>query len=122
MMVHRAIHLAALALALGGLGACGAIKDRVKGIGGGDVLFDGRSYSASLSADRDDPAAFTVSVANAGGARLAGAREAGRYEATKHCIEITGNSRVVWSTGPDAPAEALTLSDGALLLAGRCAG
>lgn len=120
-MIQRAIHLAVIVLALGGLGACGAIKDRVKGIGGDDVLFDGKTYRASLSADRDDPAAFTVSVANAGGARLAGAREAGRYEATKHCIEVTGTSRVDWSTGPDTPAEGLTLSDGALLLAGRCA-
>ncbi len=121
MMMRRPIHLAAVILALGGLGACSAIKDRVSGIGGKDVLFGGNSYRATLNEDRGDPASFTVSVADAGGARLSGAREAGRYEATKHCIEIAGNSRVDWTVGPDAPAEAL-LSGGTLLLAGRCAG
>ena len=123
-MVRMVAHITVLAaLALGGVSGCSAVRDRVAAIGGGDdVAFDGNRYRARLDAPRDDRMAFSVTVADAAGARLAGAREAGRFEATTHCIKITGNSRVVWNAGgPEAPAEALAFEGGALTMAGRCA-
>ncbi|WP_296762010.1 hypothetical protein [Sediminimonas sp.] len=124
-MLRRMANFALLAaLALGGVSGCSAVRDRVAAIGGGsDVRFDGNRYRAALDAPRDDRMAFTVTVSDAAGARLAGAREAGRFEATKHCIARTGSSRVVWGAGgPAAPAEALALEGGTLTMTGRCEG
>jgi hypothetical protein len=83
------------------------------------VLFEGQYFPARLSRDRDDRAAFSVVVSRAGQG-LNGAREAGRYEATKYCIDQYGNSDAVWSVGPDSAG--LAVRDDQLTLAGRCAG
>ena len=123
-MLRGVTHIVLVAaLALGAVTGCSAVRDRVAAIGGSDdVRFDGNRYRARLDAPRDDRRGFTVTVADAAGARLQGAREAGRFEATKHCIAQTGSSRVAWGAGgPDAAAEALTFDGGTLVMTGRCA-
>ena len=124
-MLRGTLHIVLLAaLALGGVTGCSAVRERVAAIGGDDdVRFDGNRYRARLDAPRDDRKAFTVVVPDAAGPRLAGAREAGRFEATKHCIALTGSSRVIWGDGgPDAPAGTLALEGGTLTMTGRCEG
>lgn len=84
-------------------------------------VFDGATFRAKLSDDRADARSFVVEVRDAS-KTLAGAREAGRFEAVRHCIETFGNSRIDWVQGPDAEDDALRLEDGNLILTGRCAG
>lgn len=101
-------------LALAALAACG---DR----GRQEQVFDGHAFRADLDAQREDPRVFTVAVSPAA-ASLQGAREAGRYEATVHCLQTVGISDVEWRIGPDSPAEALPIREGRLILSGRCSG
>lgn len=91
------------------------------GCGENRPLFDGATFRAKLDADRADARSFSVEVRDAG-KTLAGAREAGRFEAVRHCIETFGNSRIDWVQGPDAEDSALRIEDGDLILTGRCAG
>ncbi|WP_371036671.1 MULTISPECIES: hypothetical protein [unclassified Rhodosalinus] len=108
---RRAI-IAALAAAAT-LAACGQGQSR--------VAFDGNIYPASVSTIGGEREKFTISVRNAGQG-LAGAREAGRYEATVYCIRNYGSSAVRWTLSPDAEASALRIENGALLLQGECLG
>lgn len=87
----------------------------------GRQTFDGVAFRASLDADKDDKRNFLIEVRDAGQS-LDGAREAGRYEAVRHCIENFGNSRMRWELGPDAEDGALRIEDGNLILKGQCAG
>ncbi|MGB1209644.1 MAG: hypothetical protein ACPG7W_10685, partial [Paracoccaceae bacterium] len=82
---------------------------------------EGMFYNPSLGFDRADRAAFSVRVPRFEQG-LEGAREAARYEATKHCINYIGSSEVIWDISPDAPKDALRIVDGALVFAGRCRG
>ena len=50
---------------------------------------------------------------------LNGAKEAGRYEGVKHCIEHFGSSDITWISGPDS--EELKLVGQKLILKGKCA-
>lgn len=84
-------------------------------------VFDGQYFRADIAADPADPAPFTVSVRDAGKS-LRGAREAGRYFGGEHCVKYFGSSRIDWTAGPDAPAEALRFDDGDLVLSGVCRG
>lgn len=84
-------------------------------------VFDGATFRAKLGDDKADARSFAVEVRDAG-KTLEGAREAGRFEAVRHCIETFGNSRIDWVEGPDAEDGALRLVDGNLILTGRCAG
>lgn len=106
-------------LALAGCSTISGVTDRLTG--SNKQSFDGQFFRASLAFDRDAAADFVVRVQDAGKS-LAGAREAGRYEATKHCIEYFGNSAAVWQVGPDSPDEALVIDGGTLVLTGRCTG
>jgi hypothetical protein len=81
------------------------------------VMFEGLYYPARISAERGDRAAFTVTV-NRADQGIDGAREAGRYEATKYCIKQYGRSDTEWSVGPDT--EGLAISNDQLVLVGRC--
>ncbi|MCM2560864.1 hypothetical protein M8756_02630 [Lutimaribacter sp. EGI FJ00015] len=83
--------------------------------------FDGMTFRASLDADREAPHDFVVEVRDAGKS-LAGAREAGRYEAVRYCIETFGNSRMTWLQGPDADDADLRIENGNLIMQGQCAG
>lgn len=106
-----AVRLTLLAVLL--LAGCEAYRD--------DKLFrhDGLYYAPRLSSTNSDPAAFSVRVTGFEQG-LEGAREAARYEATKHCINYIGSSDAIWQVGPDSPKEELIIEDRALVFAGRC--
>jgi len=94
------------------MAACGKAGDR--------TLFDGNYYPVKLQEDRDDRRTFTVSVRNTEQG-LAGAREAGRHEGVRFCVETFGSSDIAWKNGgPDAPEAALLRSGGDLIFSGRC--
>ena len=82
------------------------------------VAFEGIRFKANLNQIKGDGFAFRVSVKNAE-KNLNGAREAGRYEATKFCIERLSTSDIEWINGPDS--DPLPLKDGNLEFLGRCA-
>ncbi len=82
------------------------------------VSFDGIRFGSSLKKISGDDLAFQVIVRNAARS-LEGAREAGRYEATKYCIEKLSTSDIDWKISPDA--DDLVLYSGNLELSGRCA-
>lgn len=84
-------------------------------------VFDGAQFRANLNADRDDARNFVVEVRDAD-KTLTGAREAGRHEAVRHCIETFGNSRIDWVQGPDAADGTLRIENGNLILTGQCVG
>lgn len=84
------------------------------------VTFGGYYYKARIIRTKSDPLHFVVTVDNVSQS-LENAREAGRYEGTKYCLEAYGNSNVAWVAGPDAEVTALRISDNVLTLEGRCA-
>ncbi len=49
-----------------------------------------------------------------------GAREAGRYQATRYCLLTYGGSDKEWTIGPDLPIEELPVDGDTLTLQGRC--
>lgn len=79
--------------------------------------FDGVKFSASLKVEKDAPEAFSLRVKKATKS-VVGAREAGRYEATKYCVEKFGTSDIAWIMGPDSPD--LELENGNFNLTGSC--
>ncbi len=85
------------------------------------VLFDGQFFRAKAKSvdKRNTPTEFTVVVNNVS-ASLDGAREAGRFEGTKFCIQNFGSSRIVWKVGPDTEPQNLRISDDKLTFAGTC--
>ena len=81
------------------------------------VSFDGYKFSTKLNRDKVDDRSFSLVVRRANRS-LSGAREAGRYEATKFCIKNFGTSDVEWVLSPDDNNVGLT---GKILeLSGRC--
>jgi hypothetical protein len=119
-MVVRASLLSFCALVA--LSGCGVVSNVTGALTGNNrQAFDGQFFRASVAADRTAPADFVVRVQQAGKS-LTGAREAGRFEATRHCIRYFGNSDAVWTVGPDSPDEALVLDGDTLVLTGRCTG
>lgn len=83
------------------------------------IAFDGQYYRAKLSKVDKQLDVFSVAVRPVS-ASLAGAREAGRYEATAYCVNTYGSSQIDWTAGPDAPEETLRVEDDTLVLQGRC--
>lgn len=84
------------------------------------VAFDGIFFRSSASpADRKDRQAFDVSV-RPFSASAEGAREAGRYEATRYCVSRYGTSDIVWTNGPDAEDGTLIVDNDRLMLSGQC--
>jgi predicted small secreted protein len=84
-----------------------------------DILFDGQKYKTKARKEADDLAVFVASITPVS-ASLDGAREAGRYEGTKYCIENYGTSKIKWTVGPDTDPETLTISDDTLVFRGEC--
>ncbi len=99
------------ALCTGLLGACTAADDR--------IFFDGQYYNAKVRKIERQLDVFTVSVKPVSNS-LSGALEAGRYEATVHCVTSYGSSDVIWTAGPDAPQSQLNIEKDTLTLQGRC--
>lgn len=101
-----------------------ALTAAVAGCGGGGfwnqdpVLFEGVEFRQKSSpVSRDDRRSFEVAVRPVS-ASLTGAREAGKYEGTRYCIQNFGNSDIKWQIGPDS--EVLPVEDDTLTLTGRC--
>lgn len=83
------------------------------------VAFDGvffRSNASKVDRQRDQ---FEISVSPVSSS-LEGAREAGRFEATRYCIAEFGSSDIDWIDGPDAEDGTLRISGDKLLLRGTC--
>jgi hypothetical protein len=85
------------------------------------ILFDGKAFRAKAKAvdKRNAPTDFTV-VVNGVSASLDGAREAGRHEGTKFCIDAFGTSKINWKVGPDTEPQNLRITDNKLTFAGTC--
>ena len=83
------------------------------------IPFDGHIYRAKLSKVDKQRDQFSIEVQPAS-ASLKGAREAGRYEATRYCIANYGSSDIIWVAGPDDAEETLTVSNDRLMLRGAC--
>ncbi|WP_368073646.1 hypothetical protein [Tateyamaria omphalii] len=84
------------------------------------VAFDGQFFRANASkVDRRQREQFEVTVSPVS-ASLDGAREAGRYEAIRYCIQEYGSSDIEWAEGPDAEDGTLRISNDRLLLRGTC--
>lgn len=83
------------------------------------IAFEGHYFRAKLSKVDGQRDVFTVTVRDAAKS-LEGAREAGRYEATKYCIKNYGSSDITWVVGPDTPAQNLAVVDGSLVFQGAC--
>lgn len=83
------------------------------------VTFDGHLFRASAKKVDKQRFDFEVTVRPVS-ASLEGARNAGRYEATRYCIGNFGSSEVAWTDGPDAEDGRLRVSNDSLLLRGRC--
>lgn len=85
------------------------------------ILFDGKYFRANArSVDkRAKPTDFTVTV-NGVSESLDGAREAGRYEATRFCVQNFGSSKIDWQVGPDSEPQTLRIENDKLTFAGKC--
>ncbi len=81
------------------------------------VSFDGYYFSSKLSRSKLDDRSFDLTVKRANRS-LSGAREAGRYEATKFCIKNFGTSDIKWVLGPDD--HSIGLTGKVLNLTGQC--
>lgn len=102
--------IAAVCAALA-LTACGKPGERVR--------FDGNYYPADLTKSGERREEFSVAVRDPGQG-IDGAREAGRYEATRYCVETFGDSDIAWQPGY-GPADGRAIAaNGALILRGSC--
>ena len=81
------------------------------------VSFDGYYFSSKLTRSKLDDRAFDLTVKRANRS-LSGAREAGRYEATRFCIKNFGTSDIKWVLGPDD--QSIGLTGKVLKLSGQC--
>lgn len=85
------------------------------------LSFDGQYFRSKASKVDGDRREVQVSVRPAS-ASIEGAQEAGRYEATKYCVENYGNSVVDWVVGPDDDPASYVLDGDTLVLRGACEG
>ena len=83
------------------------------------VTFDGYSFKASLKAVKEDPRMFDVTVRGASQS-LEAAEDAGRYEATRHCVTRYGNSTLEWLVVMEHDDREVVVNDDILVLRGRC--
>ena len=109
----RASLLPALAiLGAATLAGCGSSGDE-------QMLFDGQSFRMKANDIDNDVERFTVEVRPVS-ASIEGAREAGRYEGIRYCIENFGSSDIDWVLGPDDEVTRLQITDDRLILQGAC--
>ena len=81
------------------------------------VSFEGYYVPYKLVRSKADDRSFDLTVRRASRS-LSGAREAGRYEATRFCIKVFGTSDIKWFLGPDD--EDISLTGRVLKLSGQC--
>jgi len=84
------------------------------------ILFDGQQFRGKAKhIERSDRRSFTASVSPIS-ASLEGAREAGRYEGIKYCIEGYGTSNIAWISGPDDEPQTWSIDRDTATFTGRC--
>lgn len=98
---------------LGVLAGCGSTSNKQR------LAFGGYYFKSTLSAVKDDPRMFDVTVKGASQSREA-AEDAGRYEATRHCVVSYGNSTLEWLVVRETDDRDVRLDDDVLILRGRC--
>lgn len=98
---------------LGLLAGCGNTRNTQR------VAFDGYYFKASIKHLKEDPRMFDVTVKGANQSRE-GAEDAGRYEATRHCVVNYGNSKLEWLVVRETDDRDVRLDDDVLILLGRC--
>jgi hypothetical protein len=117
-MMRRARLGVALVGAVALMAGCANMRDKLSNTE--KVTFDGFYFVSTVDRlDRKERAQFKVYVRNPQQS-LEGAREAGRYEAVKYCIEEFGTSRIKWITGPDVEDGALVYDRDRLMFEGVC--
>ncbi len=98
-------------LALMALGACNRNQE--------PILFDGAAFKTKATKEDKDLSVFVVSITPVS-ASLDGAREAGRYQGTRYCIENFGTSTIHWTVGPDTDPASLAIDNDTLIFKGKC--
>ncbi|MEM7319107.1 MAG: hypothetical protein AAF408_08810 [Pseudomonadota bacterium] len=85
------------------------------------ILFDGQNFRVKVKTvdKKKSLADFTVSVRDVSRS-LDGAREAGRYNGIRYCIEKFGSSQINWAVGPDTDPAQLRIEDNELVFRGTC--
>ena len=111
-----AFSLTACARLQGGLGRIGLGKGSASRA---QVEIEGTRFRARASADRADRREVTITVSPVA-VDPEGAKEAGRYQATRYCLLTFGGSDTEWTIGPDQPIEELPVEGDTLTLQGRC--
>ena len=101
------------------LGLCATLALAACGKPGERMRFNGNYYPAKLQQTGESRESFVVSVSDPGQG-IEGAREAGRFEATRFCIETFGDSTIDWRAGYDPDAGAAVIDNGRLILRGAC--
>lgn len=83
--------------------------------------FDGQYFRSSASRVDGDRQQIAITVRPVS-ASFEGALQAGRYEATRYCVENYGNSAVDWVVGPDQEPGTYRIENDTLVLRGACEG
>ena len=109
--MYRSVLLLILCAAM--VAGCGKRQER--------LAFDGQYYRAKVSRVDGDRQQIAITVRPVS-ASFEGALEAGRYEATRHCIQNYGNSAVDWVVGPDQDPSTYRIENDTLVLRGACEG
>ena len=100
------------------LGIGGCSKDG-GGFGKNRVLFDGNYYPTSLKSTRRNRQTIAVKVGRADQG-VSGALQAAKLASTRHCILYYGTSDVLWDQPMDEESLTASLSNGTLVLTGKC--
>lgn len=96
---------------------CGTFKDHRNKT---EFAFDGIEFKSKVEAiEKEKREHFSVEVRRATQS-INGAKEAGRYAATRYCIEQYGTSRIEWISGPDQENQTLKMDDDDLIMEGIC--
>ncbi|MEM6482272.1 MAG: hypothetical protein AAF922_13255 [Pseudomonadota bacterium] len=69
--------------------------------------------------DKSDRQNFVVNVPKVARS-VNGAREAGRYEATRYCLSNFGTSEILWAIGPDTSDGRLVVEQNDFNFRGTC--
>ena len=83
------------------------------------VAFDGHFFRTKVKKVDRQLDVITVQIRDVAQS-LDGAREAGRYAGVEHCVKHFGSSDIIWTVGPDTPAEQLQVVDNTLIFSGTC--